>query len=104
MSIYSSWPTVGLDHHDDPDGTVLAYTGSHRFPTPEDADATVDLGSIPAWCIPGHTDETTTDVAEYLRLSAGDTTVILTQTAALKLYHQLGEWLMTPKRKAAPDA
>jgi hypothetical protein len=86
------------------DGTVLAYTGSHRFPTADDPPATVDLASIPAWCVPGCTNDTLSDVGEYLRLSADGADVILTETAVLKLYHQLGEWLMTPKRKAVSDA
>lgn len=105
MSIFSSWPLIGADEHEDPDGTVLAYQGSHRFPGPGDPDVTVEVGSIPAWCVPGHADaEDSTDIAEYLRMSTPDDTVILSEAAVLKLYHQLGNWLMTPKRRAVTDA
>lgn len=98
MSIYSSYPTIGADDDDEHDGTVLAYVGSNAFPAKEHGTSTVDLANIPAWCVPGHDDEDTNDVAGYLRLSIDDTDVILTTQAVSDLHKQLGRWLKTPKR------
>jgi hypothetical protein len=101
VSIYSSYPAIGETEDGDRDGTVLFYRGSNQFPNPQDITASVDLALIPAWCTPGHEDaEDSNDVAAYLRLSTGTEDTILTEAGALRLYHQLGEWLMTPKRKA----
>lgn len=103
MSIYSSYPVVGEDEHGEPDGTVLMYGGSHRFPDGD--DWSVDFALIPAWCIPGHSDaEDSTDVAEYARLSIGNEDAILTEASVRKLRDQLDNWLSIPKRKARTDA
>lgn len=106
MSIYSSWPVIGATEDGEPDGTVLWYLNSARFPFPADPGMTVEIASIPAWCVPGHADaEDSTDVGEYLRLTVTeDRDVILTEAAAAELHAQLGEWLETPKRKAIADA
>lgn len=106
MSIFSSWPVIGATEDGEPDGTVLWYLNSARFPFVADPGKTVEIASIPAWCVPGHADaEDSTDVGEYLRLTVTeDRDVILTDAAVLKLYHQLGDWLVTPKRKAIFDA
>ncbi|MFJ4173375.1 hypothetical protein [Microbacterium sp. NPDC089696] len=105
MSIYSSRPLIGADENEEADGTVLVYGSSTKFPDPADLSTDIELASIPAWCVPGHAEaEDSTDVAEYLRLRVEDSDVVLTDAAALKLYHQLGNWLMTPKRKAVTDA
>lgn len=104
MSIYASWPLIGADEHEEPDGTVLIYRSSTRFPDPDDLRTDIEIASIPAWCVPGHADaEDSADVAEYLRLRVEDAEAILTAAAVLTLYHQLGQWLMTPKRKAITD-
>lgn len=104
MSIYASWPDIGLNEQEEPTGTVLAYLASHRYPHPSDGKAALGLAIIPGHCVPGHEDDdTTAAVGEYLRLDvmegAGPTsaTVILTVAGAEALYHQLGDWLMMPK-------
>jgi len=105
MSIYSSWPLIGADENEEADGTVLTYRSSAKFPAPDDLHTDIEIASIPAWCVPGHADaEDSTDLAEYLRLRVEDADVVLSEAAVLKLYHQLGNWLMTPKRKAVTDA
>lgn len=106
MSIFSSGPLIGATEDGEPDGTVLWYLNSARFPFPADPGMTVELASIPAWCVPGHAAaEDSTDVGEYLRLTvAEDRDVILTEAAAAELHTQLGQWLETPKRKAIADA
>lgn len=105
MSIFSSYPAVGHTDDGKPDGTVLMYAGSHRFPTPtDDDDWLVDLAVIPAWCVPGHADaEESSDVGEYVRLSIGNEDAILTEASARKLRDQLDHWLSIPKRKAVTD-
>lgn len=108
MSIFASWPVIGATEDGEPDGTVLWYLNSSRFPFAADPGMTVEIASIPAWCVPGHADadaEDSTDVGEYLRLTVTDEhDVILTEAAAAELHTQLGRWLDTPKRKAINDA
>ena len=110
MSIYASWEDLGMDDVGMLDGTVRAYAGSHLWPGRVEGNGHIGIAVIPGYCIPGAPEEAEEagDVAEYLRLDVagqGDmitSTVVLTEAAVLKLYHQLGEWLMIPKRKETP--
>ncbi|GAA4707327.1 hypothetical protein APR04_003785 [Promicromonospora umidemergens] len=59
MSIYQSETAVGWDDvpesWEQPVGDVRTYAGSHLYPTDE-KPASIGLGYIPPWCVPGNTD------------------------------------------------
>lgn len=109
MSIYASGEDIGMTDRGDLDGTVRQYPGSSRWPGHHEARGWIGIASIPGYCVPGAPEEAeeATTVGEYLRLDIADrgdpisATVVLTEAAVLKLYHQLGEWLMIPKQKEA---
>jgi len=60
VSIYQSETAVGWDNvpesWEQPVGDVRTYAGSHLYPTDE-KPASIGLGYIPPWCVPGHRDD-----------------------------------------------
>jgi hypothetical protein len=99
-------------------GNVVSYANgfSNHFPdlTGEyERPAAIALASIPSWCVPGHRDETTDGLGQWLRMevAAPETlnfwrkedgsptvesegaTVCLDRQAVETLHAQLGDWL-----------
>lgn len=129
MSIWCSQQTIGHDEFEDGPGVVLTYAlgFSNHYPDTSgecELPASIDLATIPRWCVPGHYDDYEEDeVGPWLRLSvhaprafdwygpaedrkrnAGpiDADVVLDEEAARALRDQLTEWLDAPKVRPAP--
>lgn len=111
MSIYCSRVTLGHDAWGEGQGRVFAHPnndlrllGLDHWPT-----GNIDTAHIPAWCVPGHQDETDNDeeASEWLRvsMSSNDTysTVLIDQDAARALIADLQNWLGIPKAIATTD-
>lgn len=78
------------------------YTGSHRYPSPDDPPAEVCLAHIPTWHVPGHQDSADDEsVGPWLRLDVDGrsrwVSVVLDEDGARALRDDLDRWLRTPK-------
>lgn len=101
MSIYSTRIELGGANWS---GRVLPYGGPHVQPVAaDDVRAWVSTADIPAWCVPGHeAPDGGIGVGEWLRLGIdsvqlGESTVLLDETAARALAHDLLAWADLPK-------
>jgi hypothetical protein len=119
MSIYCSWEEIGEspDNWGEFTREVLTYEGSHVYPEPDkQRPATIGISHIPGFVWREHLPESRKDqdadgpLAPYLRVDIAawsdeenrpmiddGAQCVLTQAGALKLYHQLGDWLMRDK-------
>jgi hypothetical protein len=138
VSIWGNWPDVGYeidtrlskDEHGEPilvavghegpeRGEVRSYaTGfSNHYPTTDgeyEQPANVGISGMPAWCVPGHSDEYTDDLGPWVRLdvqtcehdfAAGGTptgrydvaSVVMDEAAARALAADLIAWADRPK-------
>ncbi|MGC4151514.1 MAG: hypothetical protein QM628_00350 [Propionicimonas sp.] len=140
MSIWCSWPTIGWEDEDQRFGAIVINEGGEREPVPHwqggevrsyadgwsnhypdgtaERPASVDLASIPSWCVPGHSDELTDDYGRWLRLGIDSplavtywrktedgqpqpdphwVAVVMDAEAVRALRDQLTEWLDAPK-------
>ena len=120
MSIWVSHEIVGHDvypdGHEIRGGQVRSYCEgwSNHYPTTDvEGEASIDLASIPVWCVPGHHDEFSDDRGPWLRLgihtepgtweterSSGplsDRVVVMDEDAVRCLVDDLTAWLNTPK-------
>lgn len=114
VSIYASWPDVGEDESDRPNGEVLTYRGSHVYPDPTtQKPGTCAIAHIPGFIGPHGDREQFEDwpYAPYLRLDIGSwdeqeggpmivdgATCVLTAAAVERLRDQLSQWLARPRR------
>lgn len=109
MSIYAHWCAIGEDEDFEPNGEVLSYTRSSRFPDPAlDKVGAVNLSEIPPWCDPSVPEEDAEAYppAEWLRLyvctwnekyerpmTSDEATVLLNESAVRTMVEQLSMWL-----------
>jgi hypothetical protein len=116
VSIYCSRVTLGLDWwaprkkgKPKANGRVAAYPQNQlaRVDDPDWPDGNVDTAHIPVWCVPGHREEFSEEVAEWLRLSVMangvHADVLIDEKAARLLVKDLQEWLNQPKAKSRPE-
>lgn len=108
MSIYAHMCSIGEDDFE-PNGEVLSYTHTSRFPSRElDKPGTVDFSTIPPWCDPSVPEEDAEDYpnAEWLRMyictwneeykrpmTSNEATVLLNETAVREMVAELQGWL-----------
>lgn len=120
MSIWQTWDVAGGDGP----GDVRSYaTGwSNHFPDDQvEQPSSVMLGTIPSWCVPGHEDEYSDALGEWLQLTVIGwkhdfhnpgtkpterevASVSMDQLAVKALRDELTRWLDTPKVKAKGEA
>lgn len=114
MSIYGHMVTVGEDDFE-PNGDVLSYTRSSRFPSRNlDKPGTVDFSVIPPWCDPKVLEEDAEAYpdAEWLRMyvctwnekyqrpmTSDEATVLLNETAVRQMVDELQGWLERRKKR-----
>lgn len=144
MSIWCSGESIGAEYPDSPRrtehhgdgsvrvrsdtgdqrGVVVSYASgwSNHYPEPNnpEAPASVDLATIPVWCVPGHReDEDWETVGPWVRLTVDGwsrdfhsgawgpmfcESVVLDEEAARLLRDELDAWIARPKAQPITEA
>lgn len=128
MSIWCSQETIGEDELDTPNGHVRAYAAgwSNHYPSEDvEAPATLNLATIPTWCVPGHSEEYYEVIGPWLRLDLDSPnaltwwrkdaegnpvpepvhgSVVLDEVAVRQLRDQLTDWLDADKVHPVVDS
>lgn len=108
MSIWGGMADIGDFEDPKPVGTVLKNLENNWYPEPDRWPlATVDLGLMSPWCVPGHPeDENSGETGPWLRLGVYDgddyASVVMDENAAKELARGVTEWLAIKKVHPSP--